>query len=235
MAEKKSINRKMALRVVLILVVLALLIGGGRYAFIQWRDSRVDTEQLLKDSLAAIVEIGSYRFSVHSQLLLNNYTTAETIISGERDSEGNLHVWGQIMSTNVDIYQIGDTHYRYHPANKDWTILEQSPLPDNALLLMEIDPLSNFNFEDQITVDYLGYERTHGKTLYRFALQPTGDFHRAAEFFTDFAFEVAIDRETRRICEATMTARSRSNEDGTLTVFMSLTDFDDQDIKITPP
>lgn len=235
MVTKEPSPKKKWIKAAIIVIVAVAVLWGGKYAFGLWRDGRVDTDALIEDALATVAEVESYRFSVHSQLLLNNYTTAETIISGERDVDGNLHVWGQIMSTNVDIYQIGDTHYRYHPANKAWTVLDNSPLPDNALLMMEIDPLSNFAFPEQLSIEYLGRERTHNTTLYRYAIRPEGDFHRAGAYFGNFQYEVAVDRETRFFTEATMKATSWSNENGALSVLMSFADLNDAEIKITPP
>ena len=219
-------------------LLLCVLLGGILFAargVEHWINARqVDTDQLLMSAVEKVESVGSYRFSVHSLLLLNNYTTAESVLSGERDAAGDLHVWGELMSTKIEIYQIGDTHHRFHPANQSWTVLEHSPLPDNALLRMEIDPISNLAFTDIASFECLGRERTDGRTLYRYRLQPEEGFHAAGDYFGNFEFELLIDAETAAIGEATMRATSLVDENGELKLLMTFADVN-QDFDVTAP
>lgn len=233
MTDQKKINRKIWSS--LLFFGLCLLVAfGARSLYTLWEDSKVDTDTLFYDALADINEWNSYRYTLDARLLLNNYKTAETIISGEVDTKGNLHVFGEIMDTEMEAYQFGDTHYRFNSASKKWVLLENSPLSTNAVLLMEIEPVLNFAFTETLSVTYEGKESVSGDRLFQYTVVPKEGFHIADTYFTDFTYEVGVNGRTGQIEEAVINAVSCTDEQNRLELIVNFYDVN-EDFVLTPP
>lgn len=233
LTDQKNINRKIWSS--LLFFGLCLLVAfGARALYTMWEDSKVDTDTLFYDALAGINEWNSYRYTLDARLLLNNYKTAETVISGEVDTEGNLHVFGEIMDTEMEAFQFGDTHYRFNSAAKKWVLLENSPLTTNAVLLMEIEPVLNFAFTETISVTYEGKKSAGGDRLFQYTVVPKEGFHIADAYFSDFTYEVGINGRTGQIEEAVINAVSRTDEQNRLEVIVNFYDIN-EDFVLTPP
>lgn len=233
LTDQKKINRKIWSS--LLFFGLCLLVAfGARALYTMWEDSKVDTDTLFYDALADINEWNSYRYTLDARLLLNNYKTAETVISGEVDTEGNLHVFGEIMDTEMEAFQFGDTHYRFNSAAKKWVLLENSPLTTNAVLLMEIEPVLNFAFTETISVTYEGKKSAGGDRLFQYTIVPKEGFHIADAYFSDFTYEVGINGRTGQIEEAVINAVSRTDEQNRLEVIVNFYDIN-EDFVLTPP
>lgn len=233
MTDQKKNNRKLWSS--LLFFGLCLLVAfGARALYTLWEDSKVNTDTLFYDALADINEWNSYRYSLDARLLLNNYKTAETIINGEVDTEGNLHVFGEIMDTEMEAYQFGDTHYRFNSASNKWVQLENSPLSTNAVLLMEIEPVLNFAFTETLSVTYEGKESVGGDRLFQYTVVPKEGFHVADTYFTDFTYEVGVNGRTGRIEEAVINAVSCTDQQNRLELIVNFYDIN-EDFVLTPP
>lgn len=222
------------IRIILLVIFAALIITGGIMAYDYYKDTKVDTETLLETALNNLSHRDSYRFSLKTQLQLNNYNSAETAIAGERDKSKNLHIWGEIMNTELEMYQFADVHYRYNPGTKQWLLLENSPLTEDPLLLMEILPESNFHFDPGNREEYLGKEVEHGKIIHKYAIALEDTRHIAQEYYTGFSYEICIEAKSREIVEATITAKAKGNEKNTLKVAVKFYDIN-EDFTLTPP
>lgn len=233
LAEEKKSNKKI-LSAIVFFVICILIVFGAKCAYSLWEDSKVDTDTLFYDALTNINEWTSYRYTLDAMLLLNNYKTAETVISGEIDTEGNLHVFGKIMDTEMEAYQFGETHYRFNSASKKWVTLENSPLSTNAVLLMEIEPVLNFAFEETLSVTYEGKERVNGKKLFQYTVVPKEGFHIADTYFTDFSYEVGVNAKTKQITEAVIYAVSATDDQSRLEIIVNFYDIN-KDFVLTPP
>ena len=112
----------------------------------------------------------SYRYTLTTEFTLDNYRQAETKINGTCDIEGNLHIYGEIMDTDLEIYQFGDVYYRQNTStdkDSDWIILENSPLPNNEILLMELYP-KQYLLPIDGTVEFIEKEKVDGIMEYRY-------------------------------------------------------------------
>lgn len=228
---KKS---KLLISVILFFVVLSLSVVGAKMLYEKWQESNIDANALFFSALDDIQQWQSYRYTLETTLQLDNYKTAKTVLNGESDINGNLHMFGKIMDSEMEAYQFGNDHYRYRSAAKKWVHLENSPLTDNGILLMSVDPIRNFDFTDTISVTYKEKIKTDGKKYYRFIVVPKEGFHVADTYFTDFKYVVHIDTETKRIAEATIGAVSRTESQNKLTVRLCFYDINDQ-FTLTPP
>ena len=222
------------IRSVLLLIFLALMVTGGIMAYDYYKDTRVDTETLLETALNNLSHRETYRFSLVSELQLNNYNKAKTSIAGEKDKDKNIHVWGEIMNTELEMYQFADTHYRYNSATKQWLLLENSPLTDDPLLLMEILPETNFLFTPDGREEYIGKDVEHGQIIHSYSLALDNTVHIAGEYYTNFVYEIAVDAKSKEIVKTHIKATAKNNETNTLALVIKFYDINEE-FTLTPP
>ncbi len=220
-------KKKLILKIIIIPLLLAIagLITFSVTAY--WLEMQVDTDALLKTALDNTKNMKSYRFYTHSQLLLNNERSAESVLTGERNKNGDLHAWGELMDSSFEIYQIGCTHYRYDSQNGRWLVLYDSPIPDNALLMMEINPIVNFEGNVLQNSTFLGREKIGKKKYYKYTLLPGTFDHAAKGFFNNFIYTVWIDSSIPAVYRAEITARSKENPANRIVLLIDFFDINE--------
>ena len=216
------------LSVLLIIAILCLSAAAVKKLAEQWQDQHINAEELFFTALYDIQNWESYRYALEAKLTLNNYQTAKTVLQGERDSQGNLHMFGEIMDTEMEAYQFGDDHYRFISASKEWKCLTESPLTDNGVLRMVIEPTLNFCFVDTISVDYLGANREDGVKYYQFIVVPKEGFHIADTYFTDFKYRIDINAETKQIVAAVIHGVSRTKSENKISLSLRFYDINEE-------
>lgn len=222
------------LSVLLILAVLCLSAAAVKKLGEQWQDHHINAEELFFTALTDLQHWDSYRYALEANLTLNNYQTAKTVLQGEQDRQGNLHMFGEIMDTEMEAYQFGNDHYRFISASKEWKLLTESPLSDNGVLRMVIEPTLNFCFTDTISVDYKGALKEDGVKYYRFIVVPKEGFHIADTYFTDFKYRIDINAETKQIASALIHGVSRTKSENKLTVDLRFFDINEEFILEKP-
>ncbi len=150
------------------------------------------------------------------------------MISGEKDDTGNLHAWGKMMDSAFEIYQIGLTHYRYNGADGRWIVQYDSPIPDNALLLMEINPLINFQGDVLQNSTFLGRERIGRRKYYKYTLLPGAFDHIAGAYYNNFIYTLWIDKEVPSIYRTEISCRSVNNPESRLVLLFDLYDVNEE-------
>ncbi|MEG1477887.1 MAG: hypothetical protein RSC20_00015 [Clostridiales bacterium] len=222
------------IRSVIIFIVFLLMLAGSILGYDYYKLTNVDTKTLLETSINNLSHRESYRFSLSSKLQLNNYNTAKTIIAGERDKNKNLHIWGKIMDTELEMYQIDQSQYRYNSKAKQWVIWKNYPLNTEPLLLMEILPETNFSSLAMKKQTYLGKEISHGKIYHIYEIILQEDSHIASEFFGNFSYKVYIEAKSKEIVKTTIKAINKKNAINTLAIKIEFFDINDT-FTLSPP
>ena len=227
-------KRKFLFSVFCVIAVIVLSVVSVKALCERWQEKTMDTDTLFFSSLEDLQQWGSCRYALEAELQLNNYRIAKTVLNGECDVDGNLHICGEIMDTKMEAYQFGNTHYRYHSSTKQWIRRENSPLADNGILRMTVDPVENFRFSDTISVTYKEKIKENGRKYYRFIVVPKEGFHVADEYFTDFRYTILIDTETKQITEAVIRGVSRTESENKLTLRVRFYDINEP-FRLEPP
>ncbi|MBQ1251445.1 MAG: hypothetical protein IIY02_00865 [Firmicutes bacterium] len=218
----------------LFLAFFFLAAASVKIIYEKWQDHHIDANTLFFTSLEECKEWNSYRYTLSSELKLNNGAKTKTVLRGEQDQEGNMHLFGEIMDTEMEAYQFGDDHYRFISTSQKWKRMADSPLSDNGVLRMVIEPKRNFEFSDTISVDYEGTVREDGEKYYRFIVVPKEGFHIADTYFTDFKYRIDIHSETKQITNALITAVSPTKGENKLTCAVHFFDIN-EDFLLKPP
>ena len=227
-------KRKFLFSVFCVIAAIVLSVISVKALCERWQEKTMDTDALFFSSLEDLQQWGSCRYALEAELQLNNYRIAKTVIHGECDVDGNLHICGEIMDTKMEAYQFGNVHYRYHSSTKQWIRRENSPLADNGILRMTVDPVENFRFSDTISVTYKEKIKEDGRKYYRFIVVPKEGFHVADEYFTDLRYTILIDTETKQITEAVIHGVSRTESENKLTLSVRFYDINEP-FRLEPP
>lgn len=218
---------------ILVLLAVILLLA---VAFIHSRteQKQAATADLFYQALTETEKIESYRYTLEAGLSLKNGSIARTALSGAKDRYGNLHILGRLVDTDLEAYQIGNTHYRFRSVDKTWEKQENSPLPDNPLLITLIDPLVNLKFTDTVAVTFTEKVKINGKKRVRFKVIPKQGYHIADSFYTDFCCLAAVDEKTGYITDAVISAVSRTESESKLKINVHFFDIN-EDFTVSPP
>lgn len=204
------------------------------FGYQYWREASIDTETLWRDAVQKAAAWDSYHYTLTAEITLDNHRRAETKINGICDVEGNLHIYGEIMDTDLEVYQFGDVYYRQNTnGNSDWIVLENSPLPDNEILLMELYP-QQYLLPLDGTANFIEKRKTNGMKEYCYHIDKEENQTVASDYLTDFSYDITIDSKTKEIRKAEITAHSKSNPSGIWKFRVTFTEVNTA-IRLEPP
>ncbi len=221
---------------------IGLLLFAGAIAAFFLRDYfaaiHISPETRVNQGIANSVNAESYRFTLTSKLTVNHQERLFSVIQGEKGKDNTYHIQGTILGTDVNIYQIGDTTYRQDPLDKKWTVIEKTDMAKESLLLSELNPISNFYFNEIGPITPLEKDKTNRaekKLGMKYAITPELANHWLEAYFTDMSYEIWVSKKEPYYLEkAIITAASKSNKENRLTMEMEFSDFN-APIIITQP
>ena len=115
-------KRKFLFSVFCIIGAIVLSVVAVKALCEKWQEKTMDTDALFFTSLEDMQQWGSCRYNLEAELQLNNYKIAKTVINGERDVDGNLHICGEIMDTKIVGWKRISSHrFRNYGIQKGWT------------------------------------------------------------------------------------------------------------------
>ena len=216
------------------ILALVVIIIAAYFGFNYVQEARIVPEELLNTALANTLEAKSYQFHTKSTITIQGEDKIFSDISGERADAQTFHVVGNMLGTEINVYQINDTTYRLDKATNKWIITENNSLLRESLLMAELNPLSNFYFKELISTSYLGKEKVAGRKMYKMECRPRINNKWLDGYFKDLKYIIWIDRKDKVIRKATVTALSKEKESSSLTVEVELFNFN-KEFKIQPP
>ena len=102
---------------ILIFVVGACGVSVGLDAWTEWR---TPPEQVVGEALMYAVEAPSYSYTSEASRILDGQMQVISRLQGQKNGE-NVHLFGdvEVVDSQVDVYQIGDTFYRQEIAYRN--------------------------------------------------------------------------------------------------------------------
>ena len=239
--QKEPPEPKRRRKLLLCLFVGLLLFVGAMAAFFlrdYFAAIHVPPETKVNEAIANSVNAESYRFTLTSKLTVNAQERLFSVIQGEKSKDNAYHIQGTILGTEVNIYQIGDTTYRQDPIDQKWTVIEKTDMAKESLLLSELNPISNFYFNEIGPITPLEKDKTNRaekKLGRKYAITPELANHWLEAYFTDMTYEIWVSKKEPYYLEkAIITAASKSNKENLLTMEIEFSDFN-APITITQP
>lgn len=222
------------LLLIILMICGILTIPTANIAYHYYQYTHIDPAELWETALANIEQRTSHRYALTSALQLNNYAMAKSTIAGEKDNNGNLHVWGEIMDTDMELYQFGTTCYRYQEQTNAWKVKENHPLTDQALLCMELLPETNFTLLKNTQGKYQGRKIEGGKIYYIYTLNQQGGDFPSASYYENFSYKIYIEAKNQEIVKAIITANGKANPKNTIVLKVKFSNINES-FTLTPP
>lgn len=217
------------------IAILSLLLCVSFLGFRFYQENtKVIPEELLAQALTNTLEAKSYRYQTKSTFVLNGEEKIFSDLVGEKSDETAFHVKGTMLKTPIDLYQIKDTTYRLDSLTNKWIIMENNSLLKESLLMTELNPLSNFYFKDIISASYLGKEKINRRNTYKLECIPVIENRWLDSYFKDLKYTLWVDKKDKLLKKAMVTANSKENKSGTITIEVELYDYHET-IEIKPP
>lgn len=213
-----------------IIIFLLLLIAMTAALFLRnyFASVRVPAETRVNQGIANSINAESYRFTLTSKLIVNNEERLFSIIQGEKSKDNAYHIQGAILGTEVNIYQIGDTTYRQDPIDKKWMVIEKTDMEKESLLISELNPISNFYFNEIGPITPLEKEKnkSENKLGMKYQITPELANHWLEAYFTDMQYHIWVSRKAPYYLEKTIiTAASKTNKENKLIMEIEFSDF----------
>jgi len=209
--------------VVSLLLVIGLILAGGYY--FKTSNYLIPAEDLLTQALNQAFEAQSYRYTMVSQLYIDGKNQTWSDVTGEKADPHDLHLRGTMVNTPIELYQVGDTSYNKDPFTNRWYTVKGYDLTRQEILMMEVNPLANFNFKEVIEVNNIGKEKVQDKNCW--VLECTADLENQLleVLWQDFRFQFWVDREDHLLRKGQLTARSKTNPESLLTITTEFKDY----------
>lgn len=231
---KPTVNFKPNLKMGLVVGVLVLVMAVGYGGFKIYQESvKVIPEELLAETLEKTLAAQSYSYAVQLQMTTNGEERQLTDIEGVKANDSEFHIKGVMYGTDVEMYQFADSTYQKDPVNDKWMVFPTS-VTDVELLVTEINPMSNFNFNQLTEVTYEGIHKEQDEKKYVLKCEPQVNNQFLELYWQNFQYTLWVDKNSKYITGAFITATNKDNPDNTLSLKMTLDNFNKEFILEKP-
>lgn len=239
MLKKKKLIT--SLLIVLVITSLVLIFGIDTLSNLisGSSDPLYDTpENILSQTLEDLENATVFRFSLEAKVLLEDKELSYGTSYGEKNGE-NIHIAGNLLGAEVDIYQIDDIFYQLDPITNNYHSYESQDLADSTKIIADLNPQKNFQITEITSWEYIGIETLTineiDQDCLKFIIYPVLDDQWINENFHDICYTIHIDPITQTIYSAHIEGQTTEGMT-TATLVMNLTFYDfDADIEIKSP
>lgn len=207
--------------------IIAMVIAVSSFGlFERIQESKIDSRELLIESLEKTAASKSFRYSLESALVVEGRRELISKVEGEKSSEGNIHIKGEMVKTQIDIYHFDDAIYNWDPFSKRWMVIKDDQTNSSKVLISELDPLSNFNFKSIGEVQNAGWETVDGRRCMIVNCKPSVENELMEVLWQAFEYSVCIDIKDKVIRRASLSGTSKNNSETFLRLQVAFHDFD---------
>ncbi len=224
-------NLKISRKWLLFFIIIIILIIGSVF-YLKWIN-RIVPEELINETLEESLKANSYRYSVFFELIVDGDSRILSDIQGEK-SEDSFHLKGEMLAQDVEIYQLKEDLFMKDSLSGRWMERPGVNILKNELFLMEVDPMSSFNFAEVIDICYVGIEDKNNITSYVLECKPTVDNKMLNKFWKDFDYKLWIDKRTHEIVYAEINAVHKKDNKDRMFMKIEIKDYNKK-IKIENP
>lgn len=185
-------------------------------------------------SLGNTGRIGSYSYTIKMSTLIDGKEQLTSNISGERQSEDNIHFKGTIFDSEVDFYLIGTATYSKDYLTKEWIKNTGNQINQRDIFMQELNPLAIFSYKELNDVKYLGVEKYNGQKQFVYTAKPVVNNPYMDILWTDFEYKFWLEPKSLLVSKAYITATSKQNKKDKLKLSVEFKDYG-ENFDIKPP
>lgn len=193
--------------------------------------AKLAPEEILRNTVESTLASKSFRYRVEYRMVNNKKVESISKVEGERVSPDKAHIKGTLLKTPVEIVQIKDTTYMKDPFSGKWQTLH---IEKPELLLVELDPLANFNFKNVSDIKYKGEERIEGDRLMVLEIQSGSTDSQMMRKPTSYFYKLWIDPSDYYLRHAIVEGKEVETGKTKVVITLKMWDYN-TDISIKPP
>jgi len=202
-----------------LLIGISIVLMGGLLGRLLWQP---DPTNLVTHGLERLNAATSFRYSLTQHQSVEGKDRVLTQILGEKDG-GNTRVLGQLVGSEVEIIQVGDSTYNKDPFSKKWIKFANTAATQEAFLA-ELDPLSSLKLKELGEVMLSGQEKVNGEKVWVCYLMPSVQNQMMEAFWTDFQYTLYIRKSDEMLVRATIEAKNKVKSDS-MTMILEFKDI----------
>lgn len=225
---KITVNRRVLFA--LIGALLALMFLG--YQAVPTKPDLPPREAFAK-ALNVTMNTASYRYKLEMKTVQGGKSEILSAVNGDKAAANRIHIWGEMLQSPVDFYQLNSTSYKKDETTGEWLKFEENELNMADIFLVEINPFSNLAYKELKEVSFTGNVKIGNKEYWQYLAKPIISNPSQEALWRDFTYKIFVDEEYR-IYKAVVEAISKNNAGYKLLLTMDFWDFD-KNIEIKPP
>ena len=202
-----------------LLIGISIVLIGVLLGRLLWQP---DPTKLVTHGLERLNAATSFRYSLTQHQSVEGKDRVLTQILGEKDG-GNTRVLGQLVGSEVEIIQVGDSTYNKDPFSKKWIKFANTAATQEAFLA-ELDPLSSLKMKELGEVMLSGQEKVNGEKVWVCHLMPSVQNQMMEAFWTDFQYTLYIRKSDEMLVRATIEAKNKAKSDS-MTMILEFKDI----------
>ena len=182
----------------LFIVLLAAGVCGISVGLDFWQEWRTPPEQIVGEAMLYAAEAPMYSYTSEAIRIMDGQETLLSRMNGQKKGE-NVHLFGSVdvVDSQVDVYQIGDTFYRQDIVSGSWMKMTGQNLEATEYLLQEINPLGCLILQTGAAVTELEKETVNDVKCRRFQVRSSGETSYLTAVWNEFYYTVWIDKQHR--------------------------------------
>lgn len=184
------------IKIVLLAILLLAISACGVSAGMEfWKEWRTPPEQVVGEALMRATEAPSYSYASQASRIDDGQAQVISQVQGQKNGE-NIHLFGtvDVVDSQVDVYQIGDTFYRQDVVSGNWLKMQGHDEEATERLLQEIDPLGCLMYNATAEVTYLDKEKVNGVKCRKYQVRATGENTFLTSVWNEYYYTVWIDK-----------------------------------------
>ena len=228
----KSLKPK---QIIIIFIIICITLAAIKFLpfvrFVNFVHSESNPKETVTNAIEQIKNAPAIGFKTVSILNVNGNRREYGDITGELLKNGDFHIKGSILGSDIDLYQINNSTYRFDNISQRWQKTEENPELYQTSLFNETNPLEQFKISDLGTV-----KKAQGgeKNQIGFTFMPTLTDDSISRYFTDITYTVYCGRDgdlQKTVINGILTNNSVRGELNIVTEFSPLP----ENYQITPP
>lgn len=176
--------------------------------------------------LDVTTKASSYRYKMEMKTVNGGKSEIYSSVKGEKAAADRIHVWGEMLQSPVDFYQIKNTSYNKDGTTGEWIKFEDNDLNMADLLMVELNPIYNLGYKELEAVEFKGAVTAGDEKYWQYTARPVIDNPAWEALWHDFSFELMVEPGSYRIRKAVVEAVSKNNAGYKMLLTMDFWDFE---------
>lgn len=194
---------------------------------------KIPPNELCAAAIEDMLALESVTFNTETALQINSEFTSLGQIDGQINGR-DLHIWGNILGTDVNIYQIGPTTYRQDTITEQWLQTDDGELLGNKSLLSEADPRAFFKLAALSDVTEAAAETIDDEKCRTLSFSPQTADGYYEKYFDTITCTIWVTAD-KHIRQAKITAQATAGEQTSVLTLQTKFSAHNQTPAITPP